>query len=136
MVCRNRFFQHLLIGFGCDLIDPAVFLDLFANHFDEQLQLRGRHFHIRQLFKIFRAENIFFLSSIENALNLIVAQGFLDHFRNGAIHAVGIQFCSSAHLADKACDGHEALCQRRFAFRKFPGGLTNIITEPHTLDSF
>ena len=72
MILFDGFLKHFLILLCGHLICFAVFHDLLAKHFYQQLQLGCGHFHIRQLLIIFRAENILLFSILQNAFDLVI----------------------------------------------------------------
>ena len=127
MVGTDRVLQHLLKGLCRQLIHLAVLPDLLTHHLHKDLQLGGRHLDVGQLFKILRAENIFFLASVKNAFHLIVFQAFFHHPGHIAVHGVGIHITGAAHFADKNGNCHEALCKSRFVLMQLAKGLADII---------
>ena len=136
MVLLDRLFQHLLELFCRHLVRSAVFGDLLFQRLYQQFQLGRRHLYIRQLFDIFRAENVFLFAFLQNIFDLIVPQCFLHHFFHMAVHCMCINIAATAHLADKPRYSHKALRQRGFILAEFPGRLADVVGRTHTLDRF
>ena len=137
MIMLDGLLKHFLILLCGHLICFAIFPDLLAKHFYQQFQLGRRHFHIRQLLIIFRAENILGFSILQNAFRCIVPKCFFNHLRHTAVHDISIHFgIGSVHLTHKSRNGHEALSEGRFFFAYLTEWLTNIIRRPHSFDGF
>ena len=136
MIFCNCLFKHLLECFCSNLINLTILLNLLSKHLDKQFKLCSRHFYIRQLFKVFRRENIFFLATFKNTFNLIIFKCFFNHFRNSTIHRICIYITCSTHLANKSCNSHKALCKCRLFLAKFTRRLADIESSSHTFYSF